>query len=108
MENNVATRLNNLGISLGLINTFAGITVCFMKLNVYEGTYTDYTFTEWSPISLVYGAIIMFSGLITYFLLSGFATLIENSSKQVKLLELISGSYKEKSEIEEEPIEETL
>lgn len=106
MENNVAKRLNNVGITLGIINTFAGIAVCFMKLNVYEG-YTGYTFSEWSSISLVYGGILIFSGLITYFLLSGFATLIENSSKQVKLLELISGVHEEKSE-EEVSIEETV
>lgn len=78
MNNKVASKLSLTGTIYFILSIIAGIFVMFQETE-RELELIGETISEWNPIVIVYGVIIIVSGIVICLVFKGIAELIENT-----------------------------
>lgn len=93
MNNKIANKLSIFGTMYLALSIIVGAIIMFMPTEK-ELELLGETISEWNPIVIVYGGIIIVTGMIVSLMFKGFAEIIENTytSKeyQKEILDLLS------------------
>ena len=82
MESKTAKNLDIIGMISGGISILAGVIVLFLSIGSDTSSIGS---SDITTQSLVFAVILIVSGIFIYFIINRFASLIENSFKQVEL-----------------------
>lgn len=78
MNNKIASKLFVFGNVYLIISIIAGIITMFMPTETLLPL-TGRVISEWNPITLVYGSVVIVSGIVISLILKGFAEIVENT-----------------------------